>query len=118
MADRVYLAYNADFEVLGYDRDGWVSGLEAVAQNSRKAYVSEDKFRDEIIERNLIISGLYEERDRLRTQLQWVSRLRLQSAISGLVSLQDMSQKVASKSKGAIRRWLRHRRETEKPITS
>lgn len=118
MADRVYLAYKTDFEVLGYDRDGWVSGSEAVAQNSGKAYVSEDKFRDEIIERNLIIAGLYEERDRLRTQLQWVSRLHLQSVISGLVSLQDRSQKVAGKSKAAIRRWLRHRRETEKALPS
>jgi hypothetical protein len=52
--------------VLGYDRNTWASRGENAAERSSKPSVPEERYRDEIIERNLIIAGLYEERDRLQ----------------------------------------------------
>ena len=46
----------------------------------------EARFYDEIIERNLIISGLYVERERLRADLKRVSRLHLLPLVNALAS--------------------------------
>jgi hypothetical protein len=104
LADKVYALYHEDFKALGYDRNTWQAGTTNASQQS---CVSEDRFRDEIIERNLIISSLYEERDRLQAQLQWISSLRVGPAINGLVALQSMSRRGTQKIKGGIRRLLR-----------
>jgi hypothetical protein len=103
LADKVYSAYKADFEVFGYDVDSWAPVGERASQEPTKAYVSEERFRDEVIERNLIIFSLYEERDRLQTQLRWASRLRLLSALNTLVSLESISRRGVKK----IKRWTR-----------
>jgi hypothetical protein len=116
LADKVYSLYRADFEVLGYNRNTWEAGNETRTGEPRKGYVSEERFRDEIIERNLIISSLYEERDRLRAELQWISRLHLQPAIKGIVTLHSISQKIARKIKGSTFRLLRPRRQMQKAI--
>lgn len=107
LADRVYSLYQADFEVLGYDRNTWTAGSEKATGEPNKAYVSEERFRDEIIERNLIISSLYEERDRLQEQLKWVSRLRLRSVVNALVTLNSASRKRAAQLDRWARRLLR-----------
>ena len=106
LADRVYALYREDFEALGYAQNSWPAGIKQAGQQT-KPCVSEDRFRDEIIERNLIISSLYEERDRLQTQLQWISTLHVRSAINGLVTLQSMSRRGAQKIKKGMRRLLR-----------
>ena len=118
LADKVYSLYRADFEVLGYDRNAWITGGEKVRDEPTKAYVSEERFRDEVIERNLIISGLYEERDRLQTQLRWASRLRLLSVVNTLVALESILRKGASKIRRGARRVLRPRGQMEKSIPS
>jgi hypothetical protein len=118
LADKVYPAYRADFEVFGYEADSWAPVDERAGQEPSKAYVSEERFRDEVIERNLIISSLYEERDRLQTQLRWVSRLRLLSALNTLVSLESISRKSAKKIKRWTRRVLHPRGQLDKVIRS
>lgn len=118
LADKVYSAYKADFEVFGYDADTWAPVDERARQEPRKAYVSEERFRDEVIERNLIISSLYEERDRLQTQLRWASRLRLISALNTLVSLESISRKGAKKIKRWTRRVLHPRGQRDKVMHS
>ena len=115
LADKVYSLYREDFEVLGYDRNTSGASNETTGE-PRQAYVSEERFRDEIIERNLIISSLYEERDRLQAELQWISRLRLQSAIKGLVKLHSISKKVTQKIKGSKLRFRRPRKQIQRAV--
>lgn len=116
LADNVYSLYRKDFEMLGYDRNTWARVGEHSSEDPRKPCVSEERFRDEIIERNLIILGLYEERRRLRTQLQWVSRLRLGPAIEGMVALHSFSRKAARKLTRLARQVLRRRSQMQKAM--
>jgi hypothetical protein len=62
LADKIYDLYRLDFETFGYDRDSWRGGKSAAA-------VSEETFYDEVIERNIVISNLYDEIDRLKGEL-------------------------------------------------
>src|SRR5215469_4171097 len=101
LADRVYSAYRADFEMLGYDRSSWPQPDSQNGNEPRKAHISEERFQDEVIERNLVILSLYEERDRLQTQLQW--RSQLQPLLNGLIIFQSISRKIARNTK----RWAR-----------
>jgi hypothetical protein len=84
LADRVYSMYQADFDRLGYDRDSWRGGESASPVPSR--VVPEERFYDEIIERNLIISSLYQERELLQADLQRVSKLHLLGLANALAS--------------------------------
>jgi len=99
LADKVYSLYQEDFERLGYARDSWRDGQSAVP-NPPPAVIPEARFYDEIIERNLIISGLYEERKRLRADLQRVSRLHLMPLANALASLRRRAYALASKIRG------------------
>jgi hypothetical protein len=114
MADKVYALYRPDFEVLRYDRNTWAAPRHNLSQQPGICVVSEEKLRDEIVERNLITLGLYEERERLQAQLRWVSRLGLLPAINGLIAFESISRKAARKIKGCARRMLRSRRQTDK----
>jgi hypothetical protein len=115
LADRVYSLYQGDFESLQYDRDTWKTGQQIVKERTDGTIcISERKLLDEVIERNLIILSLYEERDRLRNQLAWVSRLRLQSAINGLVVLHSISRRAVRTIRGSLFRVLRYRRPLQK----
>ncbi|MGA7646226.1 MAG: sulfotransferase family protein [Terriglobales bacterium] len=98
LADKVYSLYHEDFERLGYDddRDSWRSGQSAVPKPS-PGVIPEARFYDEIIERNLIISGLYEERRRLRADLKRASRLGVMPLANALASLRRSAYKLASK---------------------
>jgi hypothetical protein len=111
LADKVYSLYRDDFDLLGYDRNTWTQGREDGGQGSRKGCFSEKRYRDEIIERNLIMASLYEERDRLQAQLEWASRLRLLPAINGLIALESFSRKGARKIRGWARRLLHPHRQ-------
>lgn len=82
LADKVYSLYQRDFEILGYDRNGWSASSNG--KPARKTGVPEKAIYDEIIERNLVILGLYEERKRLRAQLHRVSRLHLLTVVNCL----------------------------------
>jgi hypothetical protein len=108
LADRVYSLYRPDFDSLGYDRETWAAPARR-SLNEQPGFVtlSEDRLRDEIMERNLVILDLYEERERLREQLRRVyedrerlreqlrrvSRLHLLSAVNGLAALNRASRK-------------------------
>jgi sulfotransferase famil protein len=119
LADRVYSLYRPDFDALKYDRDTWKSDRQnATEQSNGTICISERKLIDEVIERNLIILTLYEERDRLRNQLAWVSRLRLQSTIEGLVVVHSISRRAARKIRATVLRMLGHRRSMQKATLS
>jgi hypothetical protein len=107
LADKVYSLYQADFERLGYDRDSWRGGQQGLGHVSRNSVVSEERFYDEIIERNLIISSLYRERDILQAELQWVSRLRLLDVANALLKLRWTWLKLASNLKARVRTMFR-----------
>jgi hypothetical protein len=101
LADRVYSLYRPDFDSLGYDRETWAAPAQRTL-NEQPGFVtlSEDRLRDEIVERNLMILGLYEERERLREQLRRVSRLHLLTAVNGLAALNRASRKFARNLRG------------------
>jgi hypothetical protein len=107
LADRVYFLYQADFEKLGYDRNSWRDGQQSLGQVSRNSVVSEERFYDEIIERNLIISSLYRERDWLQAELQWVSRLHLLDVANALLKLRWAWLKFASNLKARVQTMFR-----------
>jgi hypothetical protein len=69
------------------------------------AIVSEEEFNDEIIERNLVLSALYQERERLREELgrmqgelRTVTRLRFLGLANALASLRRTSLRIFSGS--------------------
>ncbi|MGB0045971.1 MAG: hypothetical protein WBP70_00755, partial [Terriglobales bacterium] len=101
LADKVYSLYQEDFERLGYDddRDSWRTGDSSVAKQ-QPTVIPEARFYDEIIERNLIISGLYEERRRSRADLKRASRLGVMPLANALASLRRSARALASKIRG------------------
>jgi hypothetical protein len=60
LAARVHTLYAADFEAFDYDPRSWPRDELEVAT------VSQEQIIDAIIERNLVISHLYEEKERLQ----------------------------------------------------
>lgn len=60
IADRVYDLYREDFAAFDYGQDSWVRPSANKSQT-----VPESSFIDEVLERNLMINLLYDERDRL-----------------------------------------------------
>jgi hypothetical protein len=113
LADKVYALYQSDFEMLRYDRNTWASDRHKPQKDSTNFGVSLEQFVDDIVERNLIISSLYEERGRLKAQLRWVSRLHLAPALDGLFALHSISRRAARKIGRWARRVPRRRRKVE-----
>ena len=70
LAAKIYSLYKPDFDALGYRRDDWPKG-PAPALSSR-----EQELFDEIVERNLVVSGLY---DRLQAASAELRALRLEA---------------------------------------
>jgi Sulfotransferase family len=60
LAARVFTLYEADFLAFEYKQDSWPRD-----EQTGPRLISEELFVDEVIERNLIIAHLYDERDRL-----------------------------------------------------
>jgi hypothetical protein len=87
LADKVYSLYRPDFEALGYEREAWPAPPCDTCDMSKKVGVPLEVFNDEIIERNIIISLLYEERDQLRGELRKASRLRLLPVANAAIKL-------------------------------
>lgn len=114
LADKVYSLYREDFERLGYDRNSWCASESAVPA-SPKAVIPEERFYDEIIERNLVITGLYAERDRLRADLHRVSRLHVLPLAHALARFRQRLFVVKSKIGNGMRGMM----ENEKlPVKS
>jgi Sulfotransferase family len=106
LADQVYSLYRSDFEVLGYDRNSWPADGADGSTHSRSVGVPEEKFDDEIIERNLIIASLYEERERLQAQLRLVSRLHVFiSTVDRLTAARTACRRLTSN----VGRWARRK---------
>jgi len=71
LADQIYSLYKEDFVAFGYDRNDWPhDGNHARSDGT----VPEELFIDEIIERNIIIYQLYQERNRLMEKTPSVLR--------------------------------------------
>jgi hypothetical protein len=84
LAERVHQLYAVDFERLGYGADSWPAGDPSVAR-----VVSEQKFNDEIVERNLLLSELYKEVYSLRAKVQRADRLHVTKVIDALTATRD-----------------------------
>src|SRR5579864_2323272 len=98
LADKVYSLYQSDFEALGYDGETWPLPRHDTAELSKKLTVPFEVFSDEIIERNLIISLLYEEREQLRADLRKVSRLHLLPIVNALIKLHNKFRRATKPS--------------------
>jgi hypothetical protein len=84
LAGRVHKLYAVDFERLGYHADSWPAGDPSVAR-----MVSEQKFNDEIVERNLLLSELYKEVYSLRAKVRRADRLHVTKVIDALTATRD-----------------------------
>ena len=105
LADKVYSLYQADFETLSYDRGAWPAGQSDSRETLKRGTVPEEMFNDEIIERNLVISLLYQERDHLRSDLQKVSQFRLLAVANTLLAFRNLQFKFLSR----IKVWIHSR---------
>jgi hypothetical protein len=72
LARRVYGLYEEDFTTFGYDSDSWPRG-----QENYPPVMNGEGLIDEIIERNVIIAQLYNERERLRKECHATYRFSL-----------------------------------------
>jgi hypothetical protein len=106
LADKVYSLYQEDFERLRYDRDSWRDNGQSAGPIPPKVVVSEERFYDEIIERNIIISSLYGERQRLQADLRRVSRLHVLDLVNALASLRRGCSVLACKVRADLRAML------------
>jgi hypothetical protein len=105
LADRVYALYRRDFETLKYKQDSWVVvDRRNGGRQPEGILISEERLRDEIVERNLLILELYEERHRMQGQLRWASRLGLLPMVNGLIALGSLRRKLRSKLKVLVMR--------------
>lgn len=111
LADRVYALYQSDFETLEYDRDSWRTGSKGI--NGRAPALWEEKLCDEIIERNVVLSHLYEELHLLQTQLRVVSMLRLLPIVNGLLTSYRKLRLLARKVNQWVYRMHRPREHRE-----
>jgi hypothetical protein len=66
VAKTVFGLYGEDFEAFGYDEDSWVRpSIESTLPR-----VPEAMFVDEVLERNIVIDHLYEQRDALKRRVR------------------------------------------------
>ena len=79
LADRVYTLYERDFVDLDYARNCWKSS--DTTNKPTSGVVSEGKFLDEIIERNIVISHLYSERANLRERVRELEQTKSESSL-------------------------------------
>jgi tetratricopeptide (TPR) repeat protein len=71
LAKRVYELYRQDFEAFGYDRDSW-----APAATEKARAVPESVFADAVLERNLLLTLVYDDRDRLSSRVRELEQAR------------------------------------------
>ena len=84
LAARVHALFAADFERFGYSADDWPSGGQAAAP-----VVSEQRYCDEIVERNLLLSQLYKEVYHLRAEMEKLNRLHVPKVVNALVKTRE-----------------------------
>lgn len=101
LAEKVYGLYRPDFEILGYKRDAWIASRKSA--ETRKTGVSEERFLDEVIERNVVILRLFEERRRMEAQLRCLSWLHMLWFVNALLEYRSKSRNLARK----VKQWWR-----------
>lgn len=68
LAAKIHSLYRADFETFAYDKNEWATSQDNSERSQKNSMVPEEIFDDEIVERNVILYHLYQERDRLRSR--------------------------------------------------
>jgi len=103
LAARVYSLYKPDFETLGYRQDDWQAGREP-AVSSR-----EQELLDEIVERNLVVSGLYDklqsisaELGVLRSEVRKIKRFHLLSFANALLTTGERVRAVTARVRSSL----------------
>jgi hypothetical protein len=86
-AARIHALYAEDFKTFDYDRESWQNISEP---RDDPAVVAETRFIDEIIERNLIISYLYEQHAEVEARYRDCYRLSLARVRHGLSRVWDV----------------------------
>ena len=99
LADKVYSLYERDFKILGYERDAWPRGKQDAGEGPQKAVVPEERFNEEIVERNIMIGLLYQERARLRADLYKLQQFHLHTLANLLLEFPKLPAKAAAKMK-------------------
>ena len=84
LAERVHALYTEDFARLDYSAEDWPKG-----DRSSPAMVTEERFCDELIERNLLLSALYKEVYQLRAEVERANRLHVLKVVDALVKTRD-----------------------------
>lgn len=107
LAEKVFNLYKSDFELLGYDRSLWPAGRQKTSEAPVNGNEYEDVFRHEIVERNIIISTLYQERERLQAEVKKLSRTHLLTLAKALLALRRIQLEFWSRAKTWVRQSFR-----------
>jgi hypothetical protein len=91
LAERVHALYAVDFERFGYSADDWPSG-----DQSAPPVISEERYCDEIVERNMLLSELYKEVYYLRAEMATANKLHIPKIVNALVKMRDALRRSVS----------------------
>jgi len=97
-AAKVRTLYAEDFARFDYSVDCWPA-----ADPSTPQVVPEQKFCDEIVERNLLLSELYKEVYRLRADMAKFDRLHMVKLVSAITASRDMLRRLMPRRQGHLR---------------
>jgi len=103
LAAQVYSLYKPDFDTLGYRRDDWQAGREPAVS------LREQELLDEIVERNLVVSGLYDklqsisaELGTLRSEVRKIKRFHLLSFANALLTTGERMRAVTARVRSSL----------------
>jgi hypothetical protein len=109
LAGKVYSLYRTDFEAFGYEENSWVAaGARNHSQGSENGTSTADKLRDEIIERNLLLMRLFEERGRIKPQLRLL-------ALNCMVAIREKRKRLRAQLRQLLGSAKTNPIENEKP---
>jgi len=103
-AARIYALYAEDFKAFDYDRESWQSISDA---RDDPAVVPEARFIDEIIERNLVISYLYEQYAAVEGRYRESYRFSLARVRNRLSRLWDAVRRPSKATAGRVKAPVR-----------
>jgi hypothetical protein len=79
LARSIFRLYRADFETFDYPQESWI---RPTVDDGDHATVPENVFVDEVLERNIVIGHLYDERETLRKRIQELEAALRKAAVA------------------------------------
>jgi ADP-heptose:LPS heptosyltransferase/glycosyltransferase involved in cell wall biosynthesis len=98
IATEIYELYRQDFETFDYERNSWVKR----SNDDRLLIIPEEVFVEEVLERNIVISHLYEQRDALKRRVEALEEELRTSEQFRKIENESARQSVSSRSETLV----------------